>query len=163
VCLKTRGPCRHPRGWPLTDRIKASVSAAGDPLGRIPAGHVSCHSHGVAQLEAYLAANRHSLPATPGLIEPAKARSNGPYSPVQHHPATRCDRLILKQVAGDRLSPVGRFVLTWPKRLIPDDGATGDQGSQNRPHPRTAAVAVYLQTCQSSTTSSPRHARSYME
>ena len=45
-----------------------------------------------------LAANGHSLPATPSLIEPDNARSNGPYSPVQRHPATRYDRLILKQV-----------------------------------------------------------------
>jgi hypothetical protein len=44
-------------------------------------------------------------------------------------------RLILKQVVGDCLSPVGRFVFVVPKRLIPGDGATGDQGSQNRPTP----------------------------
>lgn len=33
------------------------------------------------------------------------------------------------------MSPVGRSSLSWPKRLIPGDGATGDQGSQNRPTP----------------------------
>jgi len=38
------------------------------------------------------------MPATPSLIEPDNAGSNDPYSPVQHHPATRCDCLIVKQV-----------------------------------------------------------------
>ena len=51
-----------------------------------------------AQLEAYLAANDHSIPATPSLIEPDNTRSNSPYSPVQHYPATRCDCLTVKQV-----------------------------------------------------------------
>ncbi len=51
-----------------------------------------------ARLEAYLAANGHSILATSSLIEPDNARSNDPYSPVQHYPATRYDRLILKQV-----------------------------------------------------------------
>ena len=49
-----------------------------------------------AQLEAYLAANDHSIPATPSLIEPDNTRSNSPYSPIQHYPATRCDCLIVK-------------------------------------------------------------------
>src|SRR5207244_1188515 len=38
------------------------------------------------------------IPAAPSLIEPDNARSNRPYRPVRHHPATRYDRLILKQV-----------------------------------------------------------------
>jgi hypothetical protein len=33
-------------------------------------------------------------------MDPDNARSDGLYNPVQHHPAARCDRLILKQVAG---------------------------------------------------------------
>jgi hypothetical protein len=51
-----------------------------------------------AQVEAYLAANDHSIPATPSLIEPDNTRSNSPYSPVRHYPATRCDCLTVKHV-----------------------------------------------------------------
>ena len=40
------------------------------------------------------------IPARPSFMDPDNARSDGLYNPVQHHPAARCDRLILKQVAG---------------------------------------------------------------
>jgi hypothetical protein len=68
-----------------------------------------------AQLEAYLAANGHRIPATPGLIQPDNARSNGPCSRVQHHRATRSDRLVLKQVCR-KIRP---WFLLIPRHLRP--------------------------------------------
>ena len=49
-----------------------------------------------SQLGAYLAASGRSLPTTPRPMEPRNTRSNGPYNPVQQHPATLRNHLILK-------------------------------------------------------------------
>jgi hypothetical protein len=103
---------RHLRGL-FRRRWPARRSA---PDGRIPAGS---WGRRVAQLGAYLAANGHSLPATPSLIEPDNARSNGSYSHVQHHPATLRNRLMLKQVARDRLSPLRYFVFAMAEAPDP--------------------------------------------
>jgi hypothetical protein len=43
-------------------------------------------------------ANGARHPVTPSLIQPHNASSNGTCSHAQHHLATVCDRLILKQV-----------------------------------------------------------------
>jgi len=73
----------------------------------------------VAQLEALLAANGHRHPATPSYTGPCNTWSDGPSSHVRHHPATLSDRLILKQVAGDRCHRLAASSLPWPKATDP--------------------------------------------
>jgi hypothetical protein len=45
-----------------------------------------------------MAANGYRHPATRSFIKPHNASSESISGWVQHHPATQCDRLILKQV-----------------------------------------------------------------
>ncbi len=111
---------------------------AGNPIGRIPLVLGVCR---VAQL----AANDHSIPATPSLMEPDNARSNGPYSTLQHHPATRYDRLILKQVVGRSDDVQFGFSLRpgAPRRRPSDYAALGPlgrhQAAMSLPQQATAA------------------------
>jgi len=71
-----------------------------------------------------VAANGHRYPATPGHTEPRNTWSDGTSSHVWHHPATFCDRLVLKQVlgrprtCGSGLPSAGRCH-RWPSVLSP--------------------------------------------
>jgi hypothetical protein len=98
-------------------------------------------------------------PASWTLITPGQIAR---VTPVQHHPAARYDRLTLKQVAGNHLSPSAAHLRHGRRRLIPDDGATGDQGSHNRPTRERWLRGIHA-TCQPRRLSRVRPTRSYIE
>ena len=64
--------------------------------------------------------------------EPA-APAIHPQAADQRRSLDPSDCQVSPQVVEVRLSPSAVSSLPWPKRLIPDDGATGDQGSHSRP------------------------------
>jgi hypothetical protein len=110
--------------------------------------------------EALLAANDHGHPATLSHVGSRNCWSDSTTSYTWHHHATLQNRLILKQVAAGACGRFAASSLSWPKRLIPDDRATGDQGSQRSSYSRTIATRhTYMPPI--STTSPRDQASSY--